>query len=374
MRFEDILGKEKTKDFLRQKVQEDKIPHAQIFLSREGAGGLAMALAFVSYILCQDRTAEDSCGVCKACTQVDKYIYPDLHFSFPVVKKDGLRREETTSDDFLILWRKALIDNPYMNISDWIEATNGEKTRPNINVKECNKIVSKLSLRSYADGPKILLMWMPEYLGNEGNRLLKLIEEPTPDTYIILVAEDHDSILNTILSRCQLVKILPYKDEQIASHLQNEGIAEDRAAQIARLADGSINAARKLAGGTHKDFGEHLFAWLRICYSGKAVDMHRFSQEMSSLTKDMQLQFFDFGLHFLREYLFWYLTGHKPRLTDSEIATAQKMKSILPAEKIQDLSSAFENGIMQIQRNANMKIAYMAKSIEVGNILKSKVG
>lgn len=373
MQFAEIPGKSEIKDFLRQKVDDDRIPHAQIFLGREGSGGLAVALAFVSYILCTDRQNEDSCGQCKNCQQVNKLIYPDLHFSFPVVKKDGLRREETTSDDFLVIWRKVLQANPYLNIFDWLEETHGEKTTPNINVKECNKIVSKLSLRSYNDGPKVLLMWMPEYLGKEGNRLLKWIEEPTDDTYIILVAEDQDSILNTILSRCQLVKILPYQDEDIQNFLvQNHDLNSEQAHQIARLADGSLNKAKKLIGGTEKDFGEQLFAWLRVCYAGKAVEMHKYSQEMSSLTKDLQIRFFEFGLHFLREYLFWFLTGHSPRLTPSELETAKKMKAIISGEKVGELSEMFESAIMQINRNANMKIAHMATTVKVGDVLRRK--
>jgi DNA polymerase-3 subunit delta' len=177
--FRDIAGKESVKKNLTKAVDSGRIPHAQLFLGKEGSGALPMALAFASYIQCQNRTDGDSCGVCSHCIKSHKLIHPDIHFSFPVVKFGDKKRADTTSDDFLPKWREIIKTNPDMNTSDWLQHIDADNNLPNINVKECNDIMHKLNMMSFESDNKILIMWRPEYLHNEGNRLLKLIEEPT---------------------------------------------------------------------------------------------------------------------------------------------------------------------------------------------------
>ncbi len=372
MFFRDIPYKNKEKELLLKQVKDSRIPHAQLFLGKEGSGALSLALAFVSYLVCTNRSNDDSCGNCQSCKQSHKYIYPDIHWAYPVVKADGKNRDETTSDDFLPKWRETIKSNPYLNVFDWSQTIDAGNTKPNINVKECNSIMQKLALQSFADGPKILLMWLPEYLGKEGNRLLKLIEEPTPDTIIILVAENQGKILNTVLSRCQLVKVLPYQESEIANYLKEEsGLQEGRAEQIAKLAEGNINKAIHITNGEEKNLAEVLFSWLRTAYKSDAIEMQKMSFEMADWSKDLQLQFLNYGLHFLREYLFSLLTGRIPNLTVIEIETANNMKTIIDQDKVEKLSLLLENAIGNINRNANMKISYMANTILIGDILKN---
>ena len=372
MFFKDIPFKEKEKEFLLKQVKEDRIPHAQIFLGKEGSGALSLALAFSSYLVCTNRNDNDSCGECAACKQSHKLIYPDIHWSFPFIKADGKNAKDTLSDDFLLDWRASLLSQPNMGLIDWLQKIGADKSKPNINVAECNSIIKKLSLRSYMDGPKVLIMWLPEFLGKEGNRLLKLIEEPTPDTLIILIAEREDQILNTILSRCQLVKVLPYKNYEISSFLESEfGMDQKASNQIAQLAEGDINKAIKSKDGIALDLAESLFDWLRIAYKGDALEMQEMTSSLAGWRKDQQQQFLQYGLKFVRELLFFILTGKQPNLTDSEFATAQRMSKIVDHQKIQLIAEVLEQGLVNINRNANLKISYMADTIRIGDILRN---
>ena len=117
MQFSQILGKSEVKRQLIQQVQKDRIPHAQLFLAREGYGGLALALAFATYLMCEQKTETDSCGQCGQCLKTNKFIHPDIHFSFPVVKQGEKKREITTSDDYLPEWREILSQNPFMGLN-----------------------------------------------------------------------------------------------------------------------------------------------------------------------------------------------------------------------------------------------------------------
>lgn len=371
MFFKDIIGKEKEKKTLLNQVKEERIPHAQILMGREGSGGLALALAYASYLLCEERGETDSCGQCKSCSKTHKLVHPDLHLTFPVSKKEGLKREETTSTAFLKEWRQEVIANPYIGEYEWSQAM-GSTSKPNINTRECHDIVGKLGMQAYENGPKVLIIWLPEFLGKEGNRLLKLIEEPTDNTYIILVSEDSNKILATILSRCQLVKIPAFQDNDIVQYLRRhtENFMLDMD-QVARLADGNLMKAITLARGNEADNSELLFEWLRVSYKSNALEMQASTTKLTSLTNDNQIQFLEYGLHFLREYMFWISTGQTPRMSAQEMATSQKMKSLIGLDKIESLCNALEYIIFGLNRNGNNKITFMAGTIMIGNILKN---
>lgn len=373
MFFKDIPGKEAEKKYLLSNAKDGRLAHAQLFLGRTGSGQLPLALAFTSYLMCKDRSDSDSCGACSACLKTHKYIHPDVHFSFPVVKKDGKNRNETTSNDFLVEWRKILTQNPFLDIKTWMHELHVDNGQANINVKECVEIVKKLGLKTFESDYKVLIMWMPEYLRNEGNRLLKLIEEPPENTIILLVAEKQDAILNTILSRVQLLKVNPFTDEEVSEHLQIKySLNEDNISQLVGLSAGDMNAAIHLAAQDNVNYSDSLFQWLRIAYKMEPVELGKWVNEMSSWGRENQKNFLDYGLHFFREYLFSLMTGRKNlRLNEYELSIAQKMTSLLDISKTEQLISILNDCIGSIERNANPKILFLADSLSIGRIMRN---
>ncbi len=374
MKFRDIPYKANEKDWLIKQVKDDRIPHAQLFLGKEGSANLALALAYISFIYCTNKQEKDSCGECAPCRGVAKLAHPDLHFSFPVVSMEGKKREDTTSDDYMPLWREAIAKTPFLTPSLWQQYLQVQNTKPNINSKECNDIINKLAFNTFTDGPKILLMWLPEYLGKEGNKLLKLIEEPTPNTHIILVAEEQEKILNTILSRCQLVRFLPFTEEEIVSFLtEQKGMEKGIATQYARLADGNIAKAIELSSGEEKNLSEVLFDWLRVCYKGDIHEISVMTDEMAGWNLEKILQFLEYSLHFFQTYLNWVFTGTEhPRMSDVEKVVAKKMTNIFDREKVEQISERIDALAYFINRNGNKKINIMAESITIGDILKNR--
>jgi DNA polymerase-3 subunit delta' len=153
-----------------------------LFLGQEGSGALPMALAFAQYVVCENKSGTGiACGVCPSCLKASQLVHPDIHYSYPVIpKKAG---DKPVSSDYSTEWREFVAQYPYGNAYDWLQFIGAENKQGNITAQECNDIIHKLSLKSFESGYKILIMWMPEYLGNEGNKLLKLIEEPPPIPY-----------------------------------------------------------------------------------------------------------------------------------------------------------------------------------------------
>ncbi len=374
MYFKDIPGKEDLKVSLINTVNKGRIPHAQIFLAKEGFGGLPVALAYASFIMCENKTTTDSCGECSSCRKSHKRIHPDIHFSFPVVKFGDKKREITTSDDYLPHWRSILDRDPYMSKSDWLEHIDAENRQPNINVKECNDIMQKLNMMSYESDKKVLIMWLPEYLGNEGNRLLKLIEEPTDNTYIILVAENQEHILQTILSRCQLVKIPAFTSIEIKNFLiTNQEIEDTKALQIANLADGNLNLAIHISNNESDDYSELLIHWLRVAYKSDPLEVNKWVDRVVSLPKEEQKNFLDYGLHFFRQFNFRTQTGsNEVNLTNQELDIIAKMSNIISLEKSEKIALLINDAIDYITRNANMKIVLFADTISIGEVMRTK--
>lgn len=373
MFFRDIPGKEVEKKYLLSNAKEDRLAHAQLFLGRTGSGQLALALAFTSYILCINRTETDSCGQCSACLKSHKFIHPDVHFSFPVIKKDGKNRNETTSNDFLNEWRSILVKNPFLDMKAWLHSLNLENGQANINVKECVEIVKKLGLKTFESEYKVLIMWMPEYLRNEGNRLLKLIEEPPENTIIFLVAEKQDAILNTILSRVQLLKVNPFSDEEVKQYLEDKHNIQSTASdQLIGIAAGNMNTAISLASQDSVNYSDSLFQWLRVAYKMEPVEMGKWVNQMSSWGRENQKNFLEYGLHFFREYLFSLNTGRKNlRLNEYELSIAEKMTSLLDISKTEQLILILNDCIGAIERNANPKILFLADSLNIGRVMRN---
>lgn len=372
MFFSTIPGKINIKSMLTKNIDENRIAHAQIFLGRPGSGQLALALAYASYLLCHNKQDGESCGTCRACIKTHKFVHPDIHYAFPVVKVQGKVRKEVTSNDFLPQWREALASNPYMDMNTWMHALSTDNAQPNINVKECNEIIKKLGLKTFEADHKILIMWMPEYLRKEGNRLLKLIEEPPDNTIILLVAENQEELLNTILSRLQLVKVAPFTDEEIAQYLNNSGLSEEEKNQITRLAAGNINAVISLEKDTSVSYSDELISWLRTSYKLEPVELSAWVNDFARWGREAQKNFLEYGLHFFREYLFTLMTNNSDiKLSANELESAEKMKSLLTPSKTEALIEIFNNCITAIQRNANPKILMMAESMAIGRIMRS---
>src|SRR5674476_925221 len=99
MNFAQIPGQKEIKTKLLRSVKEERVSHAQLFAGTEGCGSMALALAYATYISCENRTDTDSCGVCKSCVKYEKLIHPDLHFVFPVIK--GKKATDPVSDNYI---------------------------------------------------------------------------------------------------------------------------------------------------------------------------------------------------------------------------------------------------------------------------------
>jgi DNA polymerase-3 subunit delta' len=269
-------------------------------------------------------------------------------------------------------WREAFLKNPYLGLEEWRSSLDSENKQANINIAECHQIIKKLSLKQFEGEYKVLIMWLPEYLDKEGNTLLKLIEEPPQKTLFLLVAENRDQILNTILSRTQLIKINRFSDSEIKSYLiEDKGLDDAKAEQIAYLSEGNLNTAINLLKG-EADLNFRLFAdWLRMCFTNKGPAIIDFVETAAKSGRENQKNFFKFGMKMIREVLIC-LSGvqdliHLPQVEKEFILNVSK--TINPA-KAEAMFNELEKAHYHIERNANPKILFLDVSLQFVKILK----
>ncbi len=369
MQFKDILGQETVKKNLIQTVKDERISHAQLFLGPEGSGSLALAIAYAQYICCESKEANDSCGVCASCRKYNKLVHPDLHFSYPFFAK----KPEENASTFIEEWRKSFLNNPYLGLDEWRDQLNADNKQANINIAEAHSIISKLSLKPFESEYKVLILWLPEYLEKEGNALLKVIEEPSQKTLFLLVAQNQDQILNTIISRTQLVKIPKLKNEEIEDYLSSQkGLKPDQAKQLAYLSNGNLQTALQLLTTQDNDYHEVFLQWLRSCWQNNGLKIVEYTEgELAKMGRENQKNFLRYGINLMREcMLFIAETPGLIHLPEKELEFISKFSTVLDLAKAEAISEELERAIYHIERNANPKILFLDVSLVLVKILK----
>ncbi|WP_099365139.1 DNA polymerase III subunit [Sphingobacterium sp. 1.A.4] len=369
MQLEKIIGHDALKQQLIATVQENRVSHAQLFLGPEGSGALPLAVAYAQYINCENRSASDSCGTCASCLKYEKLIHPDLHFSYPFFAK----KSEETSSTYMEDWRAAFLANPYMGLSYWRNQLEAENKQANINIAEAHSIIKKLSLKSFEAEYKVLVMWLPEYLDTQGNALLKLIEEPPEKTLFLLVAENQDKILNTIISRTQLVKVNKLPQEDIAEYLINEKrIDPSRANEIAFIADGNMQSAFEQLHEEDNTNFDLLIRWFRFIVTDSGLNIIQIcDEEISKLGRENQKLFLVYSINVLRQIVL--LNQGMPNLVflkNAELEFVQKFSEISSLEKLEAAIEMLEKTHYSVERNANPKILFLDLSLQLVLLFK----
>jgi len=397
LKFSEIIGQNETKRQLVELVQHNRLSHALLFLGKEGNGSLQLAIALAQYLTCDkanprkqipgsstslfgedthlpltQHLPNDSCGVCPACIKAKQLIHPDIHFSYPVVtKKSG---SPPISADYISEWREFVKNYPYGNLYDWLQFIGAENKQGNITAQECNDIIRTLNLKSFESEYKILILWMPEYLGNEGNKLLKLIEEPPPNTLFVLVAENESLILPTIVSRCQLIKIPALETIEIQEALVNRNNTNaEIARQAAGVSEGNYREALQLVQHADEDWQSLLREWLNAILKTGPVAQTKWVEEISRLGREKQKQFLRYFNHLLEQAIRFKLMGDNIYLPEIERDFANRLNRIAGIAQQKAIIEELDRVAHYIERNANAKIQFHALTIKLYHIIQDKI-
>ncbi len=406
MLFKDVIGQADVKQHLVEMVSQNRLSHALLFLGKEGSGALPLATAFAQFVslLPVQKSTKQEESLFGGIEEVEKklpatpdeadvwmvkqpsfgkaqgLVHPDIHFSYPVIKKTPKSDEKPISTDWIAEWRDFIIQSPYGNIFDWLQFIHAENKQGNISAQECNDILQKLNLKSFESGFKILLIWMPEYLGKEGNRLLKFIEEPPPNTLFLLVAENESKMLSTILSRCQLVKIPAIDYASVEKALVDRcKLSEEEAKRTANISAGNYREALQIWQHTDEDYHHLLREWLNATLMGQTVVQVKVIEEIARLGRENQKQFLRYFTHLLECAIRLQVINDEESIrlrktfSKAEIEFVPRLNKVMKPEQQQAISEELDKAAYYIERNANAKILFHALTIKMFHIVKNNV-
>ncbi|MBI5219956.1 MAG: DNA polymerase III subunit delta' [Bacteroidia bacterium] len=375
MLFKEVIGQYAIKERLVQTVKEGRISHAQLFIGPKGTGKLAMALAYAQYISCENRQENDSCGVCPSCHKFNKLIHPDLHFVFPVVKKSD---KKPVSDSYIETWREVLLQNPYISPNEWYEAIGAEKSQGLIYTDESEEIIRKLNFKTFEGEYKIMIIWLAEKMHPAAaNKLLKILEEPPPNTIFFLLSEEPELMLPTILSRTQLIKLPKIDDNSLSETIKDRfDLSDEEIQNIVRISGGSfLNALNIIQSSDEQKFNFKKFQELmRLCYGQKIFELQGWVDSIATVGREKQKSFLGFSLRMIRENFLMHIA--KPELiylTKEESDFSEKFHPFINSANVRQIAEELNKAQYHIERNGNARIVLLDMTLKLVKFLKQKV-
>jgi len=375
MQFKDIIGQYSVKKDLVETVTHNRISHAQLFSGPEGSGKIALAIAYAQFINCTNKLENDSCGVCPSCLKYNKLQHPDLHFVFPVATNTTVKKDPV-SDNFIAEWRSIFLQQPYLSLDMWLAHIGVDNKQGGIQKEESRGIVRKLNLKTYEAEYKVMIIWMAEKMNETcANKLLKIIEEPPPKTLFILITEHAEQIMQTILSRTQLVRIPKIDEESMKLKIRADfGIDGEDLSTLIHNANGNYIKAFQLMSfeNSNSEFFTLFTQMMRLAYTKNLVDLANTSDELAALGREKQKGFLEYSLKMLREN--FILNQKNPDIVylyKQEKEFSSKFYTFINERNIAQFTKEFNEAYFHIERNGNAKIIFFDLVLKIMILLRA---
>lgn len=375
MRFHDIPGLSEQKKKLTEAVSKNQVAHARLFAGPPDTLALPLALANATYIHCLERGEHDACGKCSACVKSLKYIHPDTHFVLPASNVKNEKDEERFRSEILKVWRTFLLEQPFGNISDWLVAHGGEDKQALITRNESRQIIRLLALKPFESASKVMIIWHPELMHpSAANAILKILEEPAPGTYFMLVTDQADKLLPTILSRTQVVSVPLLGDEDVVAHL-SASTDKTNAGRIARLSEGRLRTALALLEDEQDESAELFVSWMRTCFKKRVDELVAISDEFHNLDRLSQRNLLTYALHAFREVLLRQSGAHTlQRAQEDELKFITDFSKVITLEDIERAHRLINEASYHLERNGSAKMIFMDLSLQLAHSINPGEG
>ncbi len=349
MQFKDIVGQRDVINRLTEIIDSGRVSHAQLVLGPTSDGALQMALAYLQYLCCENRHDHDSCGVCPSCKKIASLMHPDLHLYFPNATTSRVKSNPSCAD-FQEEFRQFILKhNALGTLDDWFADLDIENKQGQINVRDAADIIQNLGLKSYEGGWKMVVVWMADKMNAQAaNELLKTLEEPTPGTIILLVAESDERLLETIKSRVQVIKLAVGSGQS------------------------SVGNDLQLSDETRQQFAPMLVAWLRLLFKLKMKQLADQVDAMSTLGREQQKLFLQYTLGVMRGCFLSSMAGMPYSIGSGDEKFDAMFPRMVTQNNIEAISDAINDAFYAIERNAYSKIALMELSFRMSKALKKR--
>ena len=371
MYFKDIIGQQTLKERLLRSVEDNRLAHALLLTGPGGNGKLPIAVALARYILCSNRADGDACGRCPSCVKMDKLMHSDLHFVFPVKKKKNTPSDRNpVSDDYITEWREIFQKSPYFSYSDWLAKLEVENQQPIIYERESSEILLKLTMKSREGGWKIMIIWLPEKMNEAcANKLLKISEEPPAETLFLLVSENAEPILPTILSRTQRIEIPRIADADIAAALvQRYALDGQTARTIAVQSGGDWEKAEGMlvVNSTKAQYLELFMTLMRMAYKRDIKAMKQWSEQVAALGRERQKALLEYCQRMIREnFIMNFKRAEMLYLSREEHDFSVRFSPFVNENNIFGIMEELSEAQKHIEQNVNAKMIFFDMALRM---------
>ena len=374
MNFSQIPGNNNTKSRLRNGVKFDRVSHAHLFSGQDGSSSLAMARAYAQYLLCSNKTDQDSCGKCSSCLKNNNLTHPDVHWIFPVTTGSGTN---PTSDMFIDQWREFVKESSFPTEFEWVQKLEAENKQLFIGVKEAYELAKKMTLKPYEGSYRVVIIWQADKMhAPTSNKLLKLLEEPPEKTIFILVSSRDNMLLDTIISRVQKTKIIALTDIELQTFLKDHfELDNQKIENIKVISSGNVAKAIQMANtdSRHDHLTQLFQKWMRICYTAKIPDLSNWIDQFIKHGREEQKEFLVYSLHMIRECLiFNFGPQNLQRTREEEKTFIRKFAPFINENNSQKIIDELEKALNHIARNGSSKIILMDLSLKMVILLRVK--
>ena len=340
--FNHVIGQDAIRERLLADLRAGRVPHALMLFGPAGSGKLALAVAFAQTLLCEHPTSDGvACGNCTSCKMAAKLEHPDLHFTFPIVRGQRIKQPEgALSDAYIKEWRARVLQSPYFDLNDWLEDMDAANQQATYYVAESDNIQRKLALKANQGGRKVMVVWLPEKMNQEtANKLLKLFEEPPSGTYFLMVSEEPDMVLGTILSRTQRILVPPLSRQEFRQ--------------------------------AHPPKDERLFLDLfimlmRLAYQRKVRELREWSEQLSSMGRETQKTFLQFCQRQVRENFIYNF--QEPDLNDQtpdEAAFSRNFARFINERNVIPITEELAQAETDIAQNVNARMVFFDLALKM---------
>jgi DNA polymerase-3 subunit delta' len=373
MFFKSIIGQEKLKQQLRDSAKSGIVPHAQLICGQAGSGIFPLALAYARYLNCSDRSETDACGKCPSCLKYNGLVHPDLHFIFPMVSNK--ERKKQICDDYMPEWREFLSAHTYFDLNMWLNQMNAENKQALIYAKESNDILHKVSMKIYEAAYRVLIIWYPERMHLTcANKLLKIIEEPPMNTVILMVSEEPENMLGTILSRSQRLNVGPIGMDALAAAIESQfDVEKDNALEFAHLSHGDYLQAVDTINRSdeNKFFLNQFMRIMRNSWARNVKEMKNLAEEMAAIGRERQKNFLVYCQRLIREnFMYRFQAQEMNYMNREEGAFSVRFAAFINERNVFDFISELFDAERHIAQNGNAKMIFFDLSLHITVLLK----
>lgn len=384
MRFEQIVGQRSLINTLIDVVLSNRVSHAQLFLGSAGYGGFALALAYAQFVSCTDKQIypdinkdglkADSCGKCPSCIKYEKLSHPDLFFTFPNTTTKAVEKNNESASFLDVFRNYVLSKNAYIDLESWYQELGVDNKQGTINVRDANTIIKNLTLKTYESQYKVNIVWGVDKLQiDAANKLLKILEEPYENTLFLLIAENSELLLPTILSRTQLIKLPPILDEDLTDYFITKDY--DDVGSIVRFAQGDLIKALMYNSDEKKEYRELFIQFNRLAfnYNSSLSEIYKLVEQISKMGREELKVYLNYSLELYRECFQQreLKIDNLCNFTEEEKGFKTNFSKFITPKNLLNIYNLTQKAEVEIMRNGNAKMIFLTLAINIGKLIRN---